>query len=138
MNNLSIAVFALPLLATACNSGHWVDTPILTGYLCDPKGVVAEQVQAGQRVGIQSLMQTPEQIQQGMDQMVKLQAQGTCGKTGGAFTGDTRCENGAGQVKCSLRSAPLPREPRPGRLTTPDRVAFTTATTFSTRWERRP
>jgi hypothetical protein len=107
MQRISYIVCSFALLTTACNSGHWVDTPLLTAYLCDPEGpaahavkVAAEGAKAAQRIGVPGLAETPEQAKQEADQTLKLQAQGTCGQAGGAFTGDTRCENGGGQVKC--------------------------------------
>jgi hypothetical protein len=99
-NMKPIMVAVLASGAIGCNSGHWVDTPMLSGYICDPKGTIAAEVQASQHIGVKAMEETPEQAQQQMEQMFKLQAQGTCGQGGGAFTGDTRCENGAGQVKC--------------------------------------
>src|SRR5258708_37979530 len=103
----SILVCSSALGAIGCNSGHWVDTPLLTAYLCDPDGPAAhaaktsaEGAKAAQRLGVPGLSETPEQAKQEAEQMLKLHAQGTCGQAGGAFTGDTRCENGAGQVKC--------------------------------------
>jgi hypothetical protein len=100
MRVISSIVGASVIATFGCNMGHWVDTPMLTGYLCDPKGSIAEAVKASHNLGVKALEETPEQVRQDAEQMVKLQAQGICGQAGGAFTGDTRCENGAGQVKC--------------------------------------
>jgi hypothetical protein len=72
----------LATIAIGCNSGTWVDGgAILSAGLCGPD-----------KDKLASRPDTAEGI--------KVWARAACGKAGKAFTGDTRCENGSGQVKC--------------------------------------
>jgi hypothetical protein len=76
---LSIFLFAT---VGGCDSGTWVDSsPLITGPVCGPdKDKAAKDPNT--------------------TEFVNMWARNTCGKSGKAFTGDTRCENGAPQVKC--------------------------------------
>jgi hypothetical protein len=76
-------VLSLGLLGSACNSGRWVDgDPVISQALCDSKQM--EQI-------------AKDPASSGF---IKLDAQAICRHAGLAYTGDTRCEGGSGQVKC--------------------------------------
>ncbi|MEP7050774.1 MAG: hypothetical protein ABJB12_10490 [Pseudomonadota bacterium] len=71
------------LLLGACDSGTWVDGTWMVG--CEVQKEMAKADAS-----------TAAAAKQGMD----LEAHAICRKAGKAFTGDVRCENGTGQVKC--------------------------------------
>jgi hypothetical protein len=89
------------VLVAGCNSGHWVDVPILNGYLCNKDEAIASQTKLlSQPVSGSIPGLTPDQVKKDLEDGLTLQGQQACGKAGGTFSGDSRCENGAGQVKC--------------------------------------
>ncbi|MEO8900116.1 MAG: hypothetical protein ABI627_01210 [Polyangiaceae bacterium] len=71
------------LCLSACDSGTWVDGTWMVG--CELQKEIANGDSAKAAAA-----------KQGMD----LEAHAICRKAGKAFTGDIRCENGTGQVKC--------------------------------------
>jgi hypothetical protein len=67
----------------ACDSGTWVDGTFLVSCEVQAEVAKADPVKAAE-------------AKKGME----FEAHAICGKAGKAFTGDIRCQNGAGQVKC--------------------------------------
>jgi hypothetical protein len=64
---------------SGCNNGNWKDAGILlASSICDPKLASDKEGQAA------------------VNGFARLE----CGKLGKTFTGDYRCEDGAGQIKC--------------------------------------
>ncbi|HEX3775630.1 MAG TPA: hypothetical protein VHV51_14260 [Polyangiaceae bacterium] len=81
---------AFSLMATGCDSGNWVDGSWLVG--CQAQSEIAKLADSKDPAEVAKA----ETAKQGMT----LEARATCSKSGKAFTGDFRCENGSGQVKC--------------------------------------
>ena len=76
---LVLLLLAVPGLCS-CNGGHWVDgDPLIAAIACGKEDISANP-QA--KVGLEA------------------DARAICGKSGGAYAGEMRCENGFGQVKC--------------------------------------
>lgn len=81
--SLRLALFAFGSVVCACNSGRWVDgDPMISALACDAKQMDALAKDPTASAG------------------VKFDAQAICRHAGMAYTGDLRCENGSGQVKC--------------------------------------
>jgi hypothetical protein len=83
LSSSNLAVLVLGMVACACNSGHWVDgDPMISAIACDAKELAAANKDPAARGGL------------------KADAQAICRNAGMAYTGDLRCEDGSGQVKC--------------------------------------
>jgi hypothetical protein len=74
---------SLAVVVAGCNSGTWVDGTWLVG--CDMQKKTAEAKGAEAENGKKAM---------------EMEAHAICRKAGKAFTGDLRCENNVGQVKC--------------------------------------
>ena len=85
-----VFLLAFAWLAAGCDSGNWVDGSWLVG--CQAQSEVAKAADSKDPAEVAKA----ETAKQGMT----LEARATCSKSGKTFTGDFRCENGAGQVKC--------------------------------------
>jgi hypothetical protein len=93
-------LLGVTLVTIGCSSGNWVDAPILTSHICTPDKEWASAVAMNKPVSQFIAVPTESELKKNMELTAKNFAQQTCSKAGGNFTGDTRCENGAGQVKC--------------------------------------
>ncbi len=90
-------VLAAGLPCAGCDNGHWVDASLmLTGAICDYKTTVQNWTKPTQLMGVSMKTGTEDDLKEFM----LTEERAICSKSGGAFTGDTRCENGGGQVKC--------------------------------------
>ena len=72
--------------AIGCDGGNWVDGTWAVG--CDVQDQVAHPAAAD----VTKV--------EGAKKMMTMEAQAICRQAGKAFTGDFRCSNGSGQVKC--------------------------------------
>jgi hypothetical protein len=82
--NIFASLFLLFLAVTTigCQSGSWVEGgTLLTEAICNPD--------------FNKAMKDPE-----IAGAISTTARNICGNAGKTFAGDTRCENGSGQVKC--------------------------------------
>jgi hypothetical protein len=82
----SVLLFA----AAGCDGGNWVDGSWAVG--CDAQTQIAKAADSKDPAEV-------AKAEAGQKFMV-MEARATCSKSGKAFTGDFRCENGSGQVKC--------------------------------------
>ncbi len=100
MRHLSYFACSFALATAACDSGHWVDVPAINEYMCKRDEAVAMAIKLNAPISASLPAPTPDEVKKSLESALTMRGQEACGKAGATFTGDSRCENGAGQVKC--------------------------------------